>query len=163
MKLIHKGAKKELIDQAVAKLNLAKEELAYAQTKLGYCSMKAAVSGEILSKNVEVGEYVFPGSSVVTVGNLRKVWVRAYISETELGKIKLKQRVIVKTDSFKDKEYIGYITFIASDAEFTPKTIYTKDERVKLVYRIKIEIENPEFELNPGMPVDVQINLNTEE
>ena len=160
LKLVKKGQRQEIIDQAVAQLELVKEKLAYATTKLGFCTLKSPVSGEILSKNVEVGEYVFPGSSVVTIGNLEKVWVRAYISETELGKIKLKQEIVVKIDSFKDKEYVGHITFIASDAEFTPKTIYTKDERVKLVYRIKIEIENSEFELKPGMPVDVEISLS---
>jgi len=158
LKLVNKGARQEVIDQAEAQLNLAKEKLAYAQTKLGFCTMKAPVSGKILSKNAEIGEYIFPGSSVVTIGNLEKVWVRAYISETELGKIKLKQKVVIKTDSFSDKTYEGTIIFIASDAEFTPKTIYTKDERVKLVYRIKIAVDNPEFELKPGMPVDVEIN-----
>jgi len=157
--LIKKGARQEVIEQAEAQLKLAKEKLSYAGTKLGFCTLKSPISGEILTKNAELGEYVFPGSSIVTVGNLKKVWVRAYIGETDLGKIKINRKVNVKTDSFPDKSYEGTITFIASDAEFTPKTIYTKDERVKLVYRIKIEIDNSSGELKSGMPVDVIIDL----
>jgi len=116
-----------------------------------------------LSKNVEPGEYVAPGTPVVTVGELEDPWLRAYINETDLGRVKLGQRVQVTTDSYPDKKYEGRISFIASQAEFTPKNVQTEKERVKLVYRIKVDLTNPNLELKPGMPADAEILLTSAE
>jgi len=96
---------------------------------------------------------------VVTIGDLEHPWLRAYINETDLGRIKLGQKVKLSTDSFPGKVYWGKITYIASEAEFTPKQIQTKEERVKLVYRIKIEVDNSNHELKDNMPVDAEIIL----
>jgi HlyD family secretion protein len=96
----------------------------------------------------------------VTVADLANVWVRAYINETDLGRVKVGQRVRVTTDTYPGKVYEGHISFIASEAEFTPKNVQTQKERVKLVYRIKIDIPNPKMELKPGMPADAEILLN---
>ena len=95
-----------------------------------------------------------PGSTVFTVADLNDIWLTAYINETDLGKVKLNQEADVKTDTYPDKVYKGRISFISQEAEFTPKQIQTHEERVKLVYRIKIDISNPNFELKPGMPAD---------
>ncbi len=97
----------------------------------------------VLSKNIEPGEYVAPGTAVVTVGDLVNVWLRAYIEETDLGRVTVGQRAWITTDSFPGKKYEGVISFIAQNAEFTPKNVQTQKERVKLVYRIKIDIKNP--------------------
>ncbi|HKA01719.1 MAG TPA: HlyD family efflux transporter periplasmic adaptor subunit, partial [Candidatus Solibacter sp.] len=86
-------------------------------------------------------------------------WLRAYINETDLSKVRLGSKVKVTSDSSK-KTYNGRISFIASQAEFTPKQIQTQQERVKLVYRIKIDVENPNRELKSNMPVDAEILLN---
>ena len=102
-----------------------------------------------------------PGTPVITVGDLKKVWLRGYINETDLGRVKVGQKVRVTTDTYPDRIYRGLISFIASQAEFTPKNVQTKKERVKLVYRIKVDIPNPNLELKPGMPADAKILLET--
>ena len=119
------------------------------------------MTGVVLSKNIEPGEYVSPGTPVITVGDLSQVWVRAYINETELGKVKVGQKVRVTVDTFPGKYYDGRISFISSQSEFTPKNIQTQKERVKLVYRIKVDIPNPQMELKPGMPADGEIWLGS--
>lgn len=155
--LIKKGPRKEAIDQARARLEQAKQALAVAETRLGYATLVAPLSGVVLSKNVESGEYVAAGTPVVTVGDLEHVWVRAYINETDLGRVKVGQRVRVATDTYPGKVYEGHISFVASQAEFTPKNVQTTKERVKLVYRVKVDILNPNMELKPGMPADADI------
>ncbi len=158
--LVKKGPRQEKIDQARASLNAAEQVLAQAQTRLEYTVVFSPLSGIVLSKNIEPGEYVSPGTPVVTVGEVSQVFLRAYINETDLGRVKVGQKVKVTTDTFPGKSYEGRISFLAPQAEFTPKNIQTQKERVKLVYRIKVEIPNPQMELKPGMPADWEIVLN---
>jgi len=87
-----------------------------------------------------------------------EVWLRAYIPEAELGRIKVGQRARVTTDTWPGRVYEGRIGFVSSEAEFTPKNVQTEKERVKLVYRIKITVANPNMELKPGMPADAVIS-----
>jgi len=155
--LVKKGPRKETIEQAHARMEQARGALALAETRLGDTTLVSPLSGVVLSENVEQGEYVAPGTPVVAVGELEKVWLRAYINETDLGRVKLGQPVRVRTDTYPDKVYEGRISFIASQAEFTPKNVQTKKERVKLVYRVKVHIPNPKMELKPGMPADADI------
>jgi HlyD family secretion protein len=96
---------------------------------------------------------------VVTLADLDHIWLRAYIAETDLGRIRWGQDAVVTTDTYPGKQYHGRIAFIASDAEFTPKSVQTYKERVTLVYRIKVDIDNPNHELKPGMPADAHITL----
>jgi HlyD family secretion protein len=117
------------------------------------------MTGVVLVKAAEPGEVLAAGTTVVTLGNLAKPWLRGYINEKDLGRVKLGTTVNVTTDSFPGKVYNGRITFIASEAEFTPKQIQTQEERVKLVYRIKIEIDNSNGELKSNMPADAEIPL----
>ena len=128
--------------------------LAYAETQLAHTRLFAPVAGIVLVKGKESGEVVSPGVSVVTLGDLDHVWLKAYIGETDLGRVKLGQVVEVTTDSHPSKTYRGRIYYIASQAEFTPKNLQTKEDRVKLVYRIKVALENPDQELKPGMIAD---------
>lgn len=134
-------------------------QLAVYDTQLRDRTLLSPTDGVILTKSAELGEVLAAGAAVITLGDIDKPWVRAYINETDLGRVKLGMPVDVRTDSFKDKIYKGKITFIASQAEFTPKTIQTQEERVKLVYRVKIEVENPQRELKLNMPVDAEIRL----
>jgi HlyD family secretion protein len=157
--LVKKGPRKETIDQARARLRRAKETLAQAETRLGYATLHSPLSGIVLSENIEPGEYVAPGTPVITVGDLEKVWLRAYINETDLGRVKVGQGVRVTTDTYPGKIYEGRLSFISSEAEFTPKNVQTEKERVKLVYRVKVDIPNPQMELKPGMPADADIML----
>jgi len=155
--LVRKGPRQETIEQARARFEQADAALALAQTRLGYTTLASPLSGVVLSDNVEAGEYVSPGTPVLTVGDLDNVWLRAYINENDLGRVKVGQPVRVTTDTYPGKVYEGRVSFIASEAEFTPRNVQTQKQRVKLVYRVKIDIPNPETELKPGMPADAEI------
>ncbi len=158
--LLKIGPRRETIDQARARLRQAQEALALSETRLGYATLFSPLSGWVLSKNAEPGEYMAPGTPVVTVGDLTKVWLRAYINESDLGRVKVGQRVRVTTDTFPGRAYAGSISFVSPQAEFTPKNVQTEKERVKLVYRVKVDIPNPQMELKPGMPADAEIQLD---
>ncbi|MCX6992170.1 MAG: efflux RND transporter periplasmic adaptor subunit [Kiritimatiellaeota bacterium] len=142
---------------AEARVKESRAALALAETRLGYAALTSPVAGVVLSKAVESGEYVFPGMTVITIGNLEQVWIRAYINETDLGRVKVGQTARVTADTYPGKSYPGKVAFISSEAEFTPKNVQTAKERVKLVYRIKIDVANPAMELKPGMPADAEI------
>lgn len=157
--LLEKGFRPEQVEQARAQLQRAEEALALARTRLGYAELRAPMEGVVLAENIEPGEFVAAGTPVVTLGALDPVWLRAYINETDLGRIKLEQAARVSIDTYPGKTYRGTVTFIAQEAEFTPKNVQTDKERVKLVYRIKITLPNPDRELKPGMPADAEIDL----
>ncbi len=153
------GPRPETIDQAQAKVEAAVEALNQARQQLSYSQIDSPLDGVVLSTSAEAGEYLNPATPVVTLGEIARPWLRAYINEKDLGRIQLQQKVSVSTDSFPGKAYPGRISFISSQAEFTPKTVQTFDERAKLMYRIKIELANPAGELKPGMPADAVIDL----
>jgi HlyD family secretion protein len=151
------GPRAEAIEQAEAQLGIARELLRQARQQLAYTELDAPFAGVVLSKVAEPGEYLNPGSPVLTIGNLETVWLRAYINEQDLGRAVLGQQVAVTTDTYPDKLYEGRISFISSEAEFTPKAVQTSAERVKLMYLVKIELDNPGQDLKPGMPADARI------
>jgi HlyD family secretion protein len=134
--------------------------VALIDTQLADTIAISPVDGVVLVKAADVGEVLAPGTSVVTVGDIDHPWLRGYVNETDLGKIKLGAKAKVTTDSYPGKVYQGRVTFISSEAEFTPKQIQTEQERVKLVYRIKIEMDNPRRELKSNMPADAEIVLD---
>ena len=158
--LTREGPRKEDIDAGRARVGQAQAALQLARTNLGYATLRAPMPGVVLSKNIEPGEYVSPGTPVVTVGNLKDIWLRGYINETDLGRVKWKQPARVTTDTYPGKVYEGHVSFISQEAEFTPKSVETQQQRVKLVYRVKIKIKNPEMELKPGMPAEADILLD---
>jgi len=149
MKLDLKALQGQLA-QAQALLTLAEEDLADARLYVPF-------NGFITVKNVEESEFVQAGSPVATLAQLDEVWVRTYVPETQLGLVRLGQKAEVTADSFPGKVYPGRVTYISPKAEFTPKNVQTKEERVKLVYRIKVSLANPDQELKAGMPVDVRL------
>jgi HlyD family secretion protein len=140
-----------------AEVERARAQVALVDSQLADTIAASPVGGVVLTKSADVGEILAPGTTVVTVGDIDHPWLRGYINETDLGRVKLGSKVQVTTDSFPGKIYQGRVTFISSEAEFTPKQIQTKEERVKLVYRIKIEVENPQHELKLNMPADAEI------
>ena len=157
--LVQEGPRKEDIDDARAQVEQTRASLKLAETQLAYTVLYSPMSGVILVKSAEIGEVVNPGTSVLTLADIENVWLKGYISEPELNRVKWGQEVIVTTDVRPKKEYRGRISFISSQAEFTPKQIQTEKERVTLVYRIKVDIANPGRELKPGMPADGKILL----
>jgi HlyD family secretion protein len=162
--LVKAGPREEDKQQGRARVQQAKAALEYAEIQLSYATVKSPIAGVVLSKNIEPGEYVAPGTPVVTIGDMKNVWLRAYIPETELGRVKVGQpaQVIIDTIRGGKSPCQGRVSFISQEAEFTPKNVQTQKERVKLVYRIKIDIVNPGWEkkqwlLKPGMPADAVI------
>lgn len=154
LKLVEEGPRKDAVAAARARVDSARAALALAETQLENIRLIAPLPGIVLSHNIEPGEFVAAGTPIVTVADLAHVWVRAYLNQSELGRVRHGQPAEVRTDSFPDKIYHGTVGFISSEAEFTPKTVQTEKERVKLVFRIKIDLENPADELKPGMPAD---------
>ncbi len=157
------GTRKEDIAIARANLKQADADLGLSQVNLDYATLRAPSAGVITVREAELGEVVIPGTPVVTLADLDHIWLRAYIAETDLGRIHWGQEATVTTDTYPGKQYPGHISFISSSAEFTPKSVQTYKERVTLVYRIKIDIDNPKHELKPGMPADAHINFAANE
>jgi HlyD family secretion protein len=153
------GSRKEDIAIARANLRQADADLGLSRVNLDYTTLRAPSAGVITVREAELGEVVIPGTPVVTLADLDHIWLRAYIAETDLGRIRWGQEATITTDTYPGKQYRGRISFISSSAEFTPKSVQTYKERVTLVYRIKIDMDNPNHELKPGMPADARINL----
>lgn len=152
--------KEQELETRQAEIMRAKAELSLVESQLKDTIAESPIDGVVLVKASEVGEIIGGGTAIMTIGDLDHPWLRGYIGERELGRIKLGAKVNVKTDSFPDKIYSGRISFISSESEFTPKQIQTYEERVKLVYRIKIDIDNPNHELKLNMPADADILLD---
>ena len=140
-----------------ADVSRARAQVAMTDTQINDTVVIAPIDGVVLVKSAEVGEVLAAGTAVVTIGDINHPWLRAYINETDLGRVKYGQPATLTTDSFPGKSYPGRISFIASEAEFTPKQIQTFEERVKLVYRIKIDVDNRSHDLKSNMPIDAVI------
>jgi len=157
LRLTEIGPRPDAVRGAQARLEGAAAARSLAETRLSQAVLAAPLTGVVLAKHAEPGELLAAGSPVITLGRLDEVWVRGYIPETQLGRIKLGQQATVTSDTWKGRSYRGIVSFIASEAEFTPRNVQTEAERVKLVYRVKVTIANPKQELKPGMPVDAII------
>jgi HlyD family secretion protein len=152
-------ASRKAHDASLSLLDQARAALRTAEVRLDDLTVDAPVSGVVLSRNAEPGETVAAGVTVYTLGNLANPWVKVYVNETKLGLVRLGQKAQVSVDTFPGKVYEGEVTYIASEAEFTPKNVQTQEERVKLVFGMKVGVQNINDELKPGMPADVKINL----
>jgi len=142
-----------------AQIDQARAQVGISEAQLSDTTIYAPIDGVVLVKSAEAGEVLAAGTTIATIGDIEHPWLRAYVGETDLGRVKLGQQVKLSTDSYPGKVYMGTISFISSDAEFTPKQIQTKEERVKLVYRIKVDVNNASHELKNNMPVDAEIVL----
>lgn len=157
--LVREGVRKEQIAINRANVQTARQVLDLAKIRLDETTLAAPVDGVVLVRQAELGEVLAPGSPVVTIADLDHLWLRVYLNETDLGKVRLGQPVRVTSDTFPGKGYRGKVAFISSEAEFTPKSVETHKERVTLVYRLKIDLDNASGELKPGMPADAVIEL----
>lgn len=147
------------LNAAQAREKELRAQLEAAKTQLSYTEIRSPLDGVVLTKNVEAGEFVNPGTPVVTIANIEDLWMNIYIPESKTGLVKLGQNVRVTVDSFRGESFKGKITFVSAESEFTPKTIVTQEERIKLVYRTKVSLENTQQRLKPGMPADAEILL----
>ncbi|MBE0427643.1 MAG: efflux RND transporter periplasmic adaptor subunit [Nitrospirae bacterium] len=159
LSLAEEGSRKEVIKAAENRVRQAEAALRVSEDRLKDTVIYASLSGVILRKNVEIGETVAAGVPVYTIGDLENPWIKVYVKGDKLGLAKLGQRAEVTTDSYPGKVYEGTVTYISSEAEFTPKTVQTQEERVKLVFGVKVSVRNINDELKPGMPADVKIVL----
>ena len=158
LRLAERGPRIETIDVQRAELARTEAAVTGAEAALSLLNARAPFSGVVTVRHREPGETVPVGSPAVTVSNLADRWIRIYVPETSIGKVRLGQKATLACDSFPGKVYEGEVTFIASEAEFTPKSVQTAEERVKLVYMVKVRIAgDAERDLKPGMPADVTL------
>lgn len=155
--LLKAGTRRELIEAARAELKRAQAVLELAVVQLEKTRLTAPLAATVLLKSREPGELAMAGTPILTLGDLAHLRVTIYAKETDLGRIHLGDEARVYTDPFPGKAYRGRVTFISDKAEFTPKTIQTREERVKLVFAVRVAVENQNGELKPGMPVDVEL------
>ncbi len=152
--------KEEDLSARRADVERSKASVSVIDSQLDDTILMSPVDGVVLVKSADPGEVLAAGTPLLTLGEIDKPWLRGYVPEAKLGRIQLGMPVTIHSDSYPNKTYTGKIGFIASEAEFTPKQIQTNEERVKLVYRIKVDVENSNRELKLNMPVDAEIRLN---
>jgi len=158
--LLERGQRRERIEGARAQLSAARAALATLEINLSHLTIRAPFGGVISVRHREAGEVVPAGAAVVTLLDPADRWVRIYVPENRLGAVHLGLPAEITSDTYPDKRYRGEVSFIASEAEFTPKNVQTAEERVRLVYAVKIRIDGDEAqELKPGLPADVAIEL----
>jgi len=143
-------------------LNIASAQLDLYSQQIELLNIISPIEGVVLGKLAEEGEYLLPGTPIYQIGDLYNVACSIYVPEDEYGKIFLNQEVTLTVDSYPDLKFTGLVSKISDRAEFTPKNIQTKQERVTTVYKITIHLENPDLKLKPGMPADVVINIETD-
>jgi HlyD family secretion protein len=153
------GPRKEDIASAKATLKALTEAVAVAQRNLSYTYLYAPSDGVIQSRILEVGDMASPQKPVFTLALTDPIWVRAYVSERDLGKVRPGMTAEVVTDSFPGKRYQAWIGFISPSAQFTPKSVETREVRTSLVYQVRVFVRNPQNELRLGMPATVIIPL----
>ncbi|MFA6074839.1 MAG: efflux RND transporter periplasmic adaptor subunit [Negativicutes bacterium] len=155
--LLRAGSRIDQITAAKKAMEQAEAQVQAAQSATDDMIVRAPVDGTVLTRNFEQGEYVAPGAAVATIGNTADCWLKVYIPSTEMGKIKIGQKCVVKIDSFPDKKFTGVINEIGQQAEFTPRQTITPSERANLVFYVKVKLDNSEGIFKAGMPADVLI------
>ena len=159
LSMVKEGPRKEEIAAAEQRLQQARAALLTVEERLKDTVIYAPATAVVIRKNIELGETIGPGIPVFTLGDLEDPWIKVYVKEDKLGLVKLGQKAKITVDSYPAKVYEGTVTFISSEAEFTPKNVQTKEERVKLVFGVKVRVKNINDELKPSMPADVKILL----
>jgi len=157
LKRLQAGNRREEIDAARARLQAAQARIAQLEQQLHDATVASPVSGVVTEKLMEQGELVPAGTPLLVVIDLAHAWLTTYVAEPDLSRIRIGQAVRVITDSGQERS--GRISFIASQAEFTPKNVQTHDERVKLVFRVKVQLDNADGLFKPGMPAEARLRL----
>jgi HlyD family secretion protein len=148
------------LGQAQANLMQAQAGLDLVDLQIEKTLVSSPIDGVILALNVDAGELVGAGVITMTVAQLDSVQLTVYVSEELYGKINLGDQALVEIDSFQDKTYPAFVTYISDEAEFTPRNVQTAEGRTTTVYAVELSLENPQNELKPGMPADVEFNTD---
>ena len=163
VRIVATGPRRERIDAAAAQVGAAEAALAQVDATLGYAIVRAPFAGVVTVRHREPGETVGAGQPVVTLMNPDDRWVRIYVSEDRVGRVSLGQSARIMSDSHPDTTFAGRVVHIASEAEFTPRNVQTAEERVKLVYAVKVQIlGDGALALKPGVPADVVLEAAPE-
>lgn len=160
LKLLQSGYRREAVNAARAQVKEAQAMVESARVTLDDMTVRSPIDGVVTRKHSEPGETLAAGRPVVTVTDISKPWVRIYIPERQIGRVQLGAPAKIRIDSFPDREFDGRVSYIAAQAEFTPKNVQTQEERVKLVFAVNVMAENPDGVLKPGMPADVYIQAD---
>jgi HlyD family secretion protein len=156
LKLVEAGPRRERIEAARAELASAEAAVRTLEATLANMVIRATITGVVTVRHHVAGEIVSAGAPVITLLDRNDRWVKVYVPETRLGAVRIGQSASITSDTFKNRRYRGEVVYLSSEAEFTPKAVQTREERVKLVYAVKVQIrEDPAYELKPGMPADV--------
>ncbi|MFI5183806.1 MAG: HlyD family secretion protein [Vicinamibacteria bacterium] len=155
------GSRAEEIDAARARMAATEARVAQLEQQIQDGVVASPVSGVVTEKIAEQGELLQVGSGLCVITDLADAWLTVYISETDMGRIRIGQDAVVRTDEKEPQTRTGKVTFIASKAEFTPKNVQTRDERVKLVFRVKIGLDNRDGLFKPGMPAEARLQAAT--
>lgn len=157
LQLAIEGNRPDTIEAQRLEVERSKAIVESSRTQVADTVIFSPLDGLVLTKNFEDGEYVNPGSPIATIGNMNDCWVKIYVSSAELGAISVGQTAEVSIDSFPGKVFTGTIKEISQNAEFTPRQSITKRERANLVFQVKVQLDNQDGVLKPGMPADVVI------
>jgi HlyD family secretion protein len=158
--LLVQGPRQEDTEAARAQLQALGAALALAKQNLAYARLYAPADGVVRTRVLEPGDMASPLRPVFTFALRDPLWVRAYVSEQDLGKVRPGMPARVTVDSYPDKAYEGWVGYISPTAEFTPKTVETPEIRVNLVYQVRVYVKNPQDELRLGMPATVELELD---
>jgi HlyD family secretion protein len=158
LRLLEAGMRPERIDAQRALVRQAEAQVEQAEAALALAVVRAPFAGIVTIRHREPGESVLPGAPVVTVLDPADRWIRVYVRADRVGRLQLGQRAEIRADAYPDRRYGGVVAFIASRAEFTPRTVQTREERVKLVHAVKVRVtEDPGHDLKAGLPADVRL------
>ncbi len=154
-RLVQQRAREVLLAQA--QVEQARAALGLARITRGHAALRAPLSGVVVSRTGEVGDVVVLGTVVLTVADLDRPYLRVFVSEVDFGRVKVGQRAEVRVDAFPDRTFSGWVAEVSQKPEYTPGNVQTKEERTKLVFGVKLRLENPEGLLKPGLPADARI------
>lgn len=161
--LVRSGARRERIDAQRAAVRQAEAAVAQAEAMLSNARIHAPFAGIVTVRHRQPGEAVSPGMPVLTLMDPADRWVRIYVREDRVGRVSLGQAAEIRADAYRDRRYDGRVVFIAGEAEFTPRNVQTAEERVKLVYAVKVAIAGDNaLELKPGVPADVRLLVSAD-
>ena len=156
---LKRGLRHEEIDMAQARRDQAEAQVLSLRKKVRDCTVTSPTSGTVTKRFIEKGELASQGMPLLRIADLREMDLVIYVSEAELPNVKLGQSAAITVDAFKDRTFNGSVVFISPTAEFTPKNIQTKDERIKLVFGVKVRIMNTDGSLKAGIPADVVLKV----